>query len=71
MTEKVFIRFEPEGRRIAAGLGANLLDIALENYVNIRSDCGGKSACGKCRVIVEDQGNINGLSEVEERILSE
>lgn len=70
MTDKVFVRFEPEGRRIATGFEANMLNVALENGVNIRSDCGGQGICGKCKVIIEDQVNLNELTRVEEEILS-
>lgn len=47
----VTVVFEPEGRRVTAQ-PASVLDIAREAGVTLRSDCGGRGVCGKCRVVV-------------------
>ena len=48
----------------SAPKGANLLDVALANHLNIEHACGGVCACSTCHVYVE-QG-MDQLSEPEE-----
>lgn len=47
----VTVTFEPEGRRIRSQ-PASILEIARSAGVSLRSDCGGKGVCGKCKVVV-------------------
>ncbi len=49
--ERVWIRIG--GRNIAAEKGANLMEALAAAGVLLRSDCGGRGRCGKCRVNVE------------------
>lgn len=53
MSEEITVVFQPYGKRVKAPRGATILDIAREAGINIRSICGGKGQCGKCRVIVQ------------------
>lgn len=62
---------EPEGRKIRAGRNINLFEDLAASGVGIRSDCGGKGECGKCRVIIKNQSNINPLTEAERKHIAE
>lgn len=53
MPEKITVTFQPYGKRVEAPVGATILEIARIAGINIRSICGGKGQCGKCRVIVQ------------------
>jgi len=64
------VKFLPEGKRIEAPVGATLLDVALKLNVDLASFCGGRGACGKCRILViEGSENLSPLSEAEKRLL--
>jgi uncharacterized 2Fe-2S/4Fe-4S cluster protein (DUF4445 family) len=67
----VIVIFEPEGRKTNAKVGKNLLEIAQDVGVRIRSDCGGEGTCGKCKVLVDNSGNFNGISGSEVDHLTE
>lgn len=70
MKKNTIVIFEPEGRRVGAAQGANLIHIANEVGVGIRSECGGKGTCGKCRIIIKDQRALNQLTETEKTFFS-
>ena len=59
-TNLVSIRFEPEGRVVKAEPGENLRLLANASGVFIRSDCNGDGTCGKCRVIIAENGESLG-----------
>ncbi len=65
------IIFEPQGRRIEVEKGETLLDAARRIGVGIRTDCGGKGTCGKCRVIVNTQSGLSELSKAEKERLTD
>lgn len=44
------IRILPHGRQIKASSGQTLLEALIHQSIFLRSDCGGKGTCGKCRV---------------------
>ncbi|MCX8042687.1 MAG: ASKHA domain-containing protein [Desulfobacterota bacterium] len=50
----ITIRFLPSGKTVAAHIGDNLLQIALDAGVHINASCGGSGTCGKCKVIVQE-----------------
>lgn len=52
--EGVEVVFQPEGKRTKSAPGLTLLDAADEAGVDIKSDCGGKQTCGKCKIKVEE-----------------
>ncbi|KXB06231.1 ferredoxin [candidate division MSBL1 archaeon SCGC-AAA382A20] len=52
--KEVEVVFQPEGKRAKVPGGTNLLECADEAGVDIKSDCGGKQVCGKCKVIIEE-----------------
>jgi uncharacterized 2Fe-2S/4Fe-4S cluster protein (DUF4445 family) len=70
VTKKVTIRFEPEGRKVLAKPGTTVFEASERAGVGIRSECGGKHSCGKCRVIIEDQSNMTEVSEYETKLLT-
>jgi uncharacterized 2Fe-2S/4Fe-4S cluster protein (DUF4445 family) len=61
--------FEPYGKRVLAQTGSTILDAAQAAGLDLRSTCGGRGECGKCRVIVE-KGSIKPSQFHDERFLS-
>jgi len=61
----VTLTFEPEGRKVKAQ-PASILEIARNAGVSLRSDCGGKGVCGKCRVVITGgKAEINPPTSIE------
>ena len=50
MTNKYYIYLLPHGRKIHAKPGKSLMESLIDQNIFLRSDCGGKGTCGKCRV---------------------
>lgn len=69
--KKITIQFEPEGRKVETNPDLNILEIAQDAGIGIRSECGGKAICGKCRIIIQDQRPVSKLTDAERRLLSE
>jgi len=66
----VRIIFEPTGKKIETSPNS-ILEIAREAGVALRSDCGGRGVCGKCKVIIIDvEGEISEINEVEKKHLT-
>ncbi|MEM2049874.1 MAG: ASKHA domain-containing protein [Thermoproteota archaeon] len=66
------VTVQPEGVRVQAPYGANLLAVLKEAGVNIESVCGGRGVCKKCVVEVVSGGLTEPTSmEAEVRSLSE
>ena len=61
------VTFLPDGLRVQVPLGVTLLEAAHQAGVYVNSICGGRQACGKCRLIVV-QGRLQGQ---ETRLLTE
>jgi uncharacterized 2Fe-2S/4Fe-4S cluster protein (DUF4445 family) len=61
--------FEPYGKRVVAQRGSTILDAAQAAGLDLRSTCGGRGECGKCRVIIE-KGSIKPSQFHDERFLS-
>ena len=70
MKNLIAILFEPTGRKINVRPGISLLEAAHKAGVTIRSECGGKGVCGKCRVIVPDKNAVTKMTEDENKHLS-
>ncbi|MFW9915370.1 MAG: ASKHA domain-containing protein [Candidatus Thorarchaeota archaeon] len=66
----ITVIFEPEGRKVRTALGASIFDAASNAGVNIRSECGGKGTCGKCRIVIRDKKAVSKLTEAEMNHLS-
>ena len=63
------INFEPFGRRISVPVGTTLFQAALSKGILLRSDCGEKGTCGKCRVIVDHPERLAPKTEQEQKLL--
>src|SRR6185436_5287442 len=51
-TERVHLRFEPDGAEVRVPSGTPIFDAASWNGVAIDSTCGGHGTCRKCKVQV-------------------
>lgn len=71
LPEKAQIAFEPDGLRINVDLNINILDAMKICGIKIRSECGGRGVCGKCKVIVKNPESLTNLSEREKELLSD
>ena len=57
--KKCNIHLLPHGRRIEARPGRSLMESLMNKSIFLRSDCGGKGVCKKCKVkIVAENGDI-------------
>jgi uncharacterized 2Fe-2S/4Fe-4S cluster protein (DUF4445 family) len=64
------ILFEPQAKKIRTLKGTTVFQAAKDAGVEIRSECGGKGLCGKCRIIVKKPDSLSELTESEKRLLS-
>lgn len=67
MTKKSlkFVTFYPMKCMVEVKRGANIFNTAMEAGVSIRTECGGKGICGKCKVIIHNKNAVNALTEAE------
>jgi len=63
--------FEPDGKRVRVEAGITILQAAKEAGIIIRSECGGRGVCGKCKVIVKNADAISEISGIERKLLSQ
>ena len=68
-TVKIII--EPDGNQTRVHKGTSILKAAHAAGNNVRSECGGNGKCGKCRIIVRNQGNLSELTVHERKQLTE
>jgi len=61
--------FQPYGKRVVTQRGSTILDAAQAAGLDLRSTCGGRGECGKCRVIIE-KAAIKPSQFHDERFLS-
>jgi len=66
---KIKIDIEPVGKRIFLDEPENALDAIREAGIGIKSVCGGKGTCGKCRITILDKSRDT-PTENERKILS-
>jgi uncharacterized 2Fe-2S/4Fe-4S cluster protein (DUF4445 family) len=64
------VEFQPSGRRVAAGAGATLLDVARSAGLGLLSVCGGAGLCDSCRVRVV-RGDVSAPSAHERDVLED
>lgn len=62
------IKFSPIGKRVMEKRPRLLLDIAREAGVGLKSLCGGKSKCGKCKVMVNP---VNEATVIERKLFTQ
>ncbi len=61
-TPKRLIQISPGGKKAESLSGMTLLESLMHHGIFLRSDCGGKGRCGKCRVhIMADNGKSKSL----------
>ncbi len=69
-SNKYRIVFYPSGKVGLIEEGENILEAAHKLGVSIRSECGGKGKCGKCKIIITDgRDNLSPLTEQEIKTL--
>ncbi len=67
---KYEVLFRPSGKRGQVEEKRTVLEAARELGIKLRSDCGGKGTCGKCRVMIEEgEGGLSSPTEKERRLL--
>ncbi|AGK60198.1 Uncharacterized metal-binding protein [Archaeoglobus sulfaticallidus PM70-1] len=64
----VTVTFLPSGKRVTVRKGSTILESAQEAGEGIRSICGGKGSCGKCRVVL-NKGEVEKNLEAHEKFL--
>jgi len=68
--ESIILTFEPEGIKSEFKKGMKILDALRKVGLNIRSECGGREVCGKCRIIIKDPSKVGQVTEAERERLS-
>ena len=64
------VTFEPMGISCRGKTGQSLLDIAADQHLLIRSDCGGQGRCAKCLVAVNPLDHLSPITDIESERLS-
>lgn len=65
MRERVVVKFEPDGVKIEGRKGETVLDLIHKTGLSIRSECGGRQVCGKCKVIVGTPESCSEITQAE------
>lgn len=65
------IIFQPDGKRTLVEQGSTILNAAIQSGVDLISVCGGKSTCGKCKVIVNKSNAIEKPTQKEIETLTQ
>jgi len=63
--KKVSVKIEPDGVHVECDKGVTVLEAINEGGLSIRSECGGRQVCGKCRVVIQDPDKCSELTESE------
>ncbi len=66
---RIEVTFQPSGKRAEIEDNKTILDAARRCGEFIPSVCGGRGKCGKCRVVIRDQGSVREPSGAELDIL--
>lgn len=69
MSNKIKVDIEPIGKRISLDGPANALDAIRGAGIGIKSVCGGKGTCGKCRIMMLDKKSANNPTSQEQKAL--
>lgn len=65
------ITFQPMGLWVEVPSGSSLLEAATLAGIEIRSECGGKGLCGKCKVRVSPKEAVGGTEKKELELFSQ
>lgn len=73
MSAFITVTLDSSGRSVLGAPGETLLHVLRAQGVRIPSDCGGRSACGQCRVHIDRRYHsfLSPLTKTEEMLLSE
>jgi len=66
----MILTFEPNGVKTRIHKGISIFDAAKKTGLHIRSECGGRTTCGKCKVIAKDSSSVNDVTDEERNFLS-
>jgi uncharacterized 2Fe-2S/4Fe-4S cluster protein (DUF4445 family) len=66
----IIVTFYPQKRKVKVEKGISILNAAMEANIGIRTECGGKGICGKCKIVVKGKENVSELTESEKTHLS-
>ena len=64
----VTIVFEPDGNKHTIRPRISVFEAAIRSGNNLRSECGGKGKCGKCRIIVKEKNALTELTKDEMKL---
>jgi len=53
-TNRILLDFEPISRRVALVVDKSIYELLMKLGIQIRSLCGGKGTCGKCKILVQN-----------------
>jgi len=70
MAEHVDITISPFNTKGRVDKGATVFEAAAQLGVALRSDCGRKGTCGKCRVVVDNPAHLSPVEKLELEHLS-
>jgi uncharacterized 2Fe-2S/4Fe-4S cluster protein (DUF4445 family) len=62
--------FEPMGRSCDAGEDQTILESAQRLGIDLRTDCGGKGQCGKCRILSHPKSCLSSITQEERKHLT-
>ena len=65
------VTFEPDGKKVRVRAGTKVLHAAKKASVSIRSECGGRGVCGKCKVIIKSADAVSEMSGAEKKLFSQ
>lgn len=69
MVDGATVVFKPEDKKAKTPIGSTVFQAAKEAGVHIRSECGGKGLCGKCRVTIKNSDAVGEVTEAERKHL--
>ncbi len=67
--ESVTVTFEPDGIKSEVKKGTRLFDALKAAGLTVRSECGGRGICGKCRVVVKPSSNFTEVTDIEKELV--
>jgi len=70
MMPNITVVFEPEGRKVEVPFGSTIFYAVKEAGIGIRSECGGKGSCGKCKIIIKNSRAVSKVTKAEKKHLS-
>ncbi len=70
ITATPMILFEPNGLKVPSDVTKTLQETGADHGIDIRSDCGGMGACGKCRVRVHPARSFTSPTDAELEVLT-